>query len=138
MGLSLSILICIGYFSLNKSIGAVNKLMHQLQFFAYTSVWLIGTTTMVKSWLTEIKRIVLQEYFDDLDLSGKVMMELGIGQKDDSVEEKTGESRLGSTNLLKNLGLTLLLFLALLLALILLVFLAQYILERAGYKGKIK
>ena len=73
VGASISIIILLGYIVLNKSISSFNKLMQQLQFFAYILSWQISFTKNIEKCLSEIKRIVLTEYFDDFDLSKKIM-----------------------------------------------------------------
>ena len=138
VGVSLSLLAIIGYIFLNKSIGALNKLLYQLQFFAYMSLWMIGTTKLIKYWLMEIKLVVLQEYFDDVDFFQEVMTELGIEGKNESMMENTDNSRLGSSNLLTNLGPTLLILISVTMAIILLILLATFIIKRTGYTGKVK
>ena len=73
VGASISIIILLGYIVLNKSISSFNKLMQQLQFFVYILSWRISFTKNIEKCLSEIKRIVLTEYFDDFDLSKKIM-----------------------------------------------------------------
>ena len=138
VGVSLSLLAIIGYIFLNKSIGSLNKLMYQLQFFAYMSLWMIGTTKLIKYWLIEIKLVVLQEYFDDVDFFQDIMTELGIEGKNESMMENTDNSRLGSSNLLTNLGPTLLIMISVSMVIILLILLAAFIIKRTGYTGKVK
>ena len=65
VGASISVFALIAYMALRKSFSMLNKLMLQLQFFAYISIWQLSSTKFVDTCLKEIRRIVLGEYFDD-------------------------------------------------------------------------
>ena len=85
-GATISVLILLYYIVLNKWINSLNRLILQLQFFAYISTWQISFTDLIKNFLKEIKRIVLAEYFDDFTLSKEIMKEL-FGDAEDDVSE---------------------------------------------------
>ena len=74
-GATISVLILLYYIVLNKWINSLNRLILQLQFFAYISTWQIRFTDLIEDFLKEIKRIVLAEYFDDFSLSKEIMNE---------------------------------------------------------------
>ena len=59
-------------------------------------------------------------------------------EESSSVGEKVGDERLGSSNIMGNFGLTLLIISTVLLVLVLLVLLGSYIIKRTGYSGKVK
>ena len=49
----------------------------------------------------------MAEYFDDLDVSQKIMKAVfNVDEDDKKTGEKLGEERLGSSSLIKNFGLT--------------------------------
>ena len=141
VGASISVFALIAYMALRKSFSMLNKLMLQLQFFAYISIWQLSPTKFVETCLKEIRRIVLGEYFDDFSLSQKIMnalFDMPSSDDDDSVEEKIGEERLGSKSIMKNFGITLLIISTILVVVILVCALATFIMKRTGYTGKFK
>ena len=111
----------------------MNKLMKQLQFFAYIVTWQINFTYHLRLYLKEIRRIVLAEYVDDYGFSKKVMNTLFDTEIDDLEGDQIGERRLGSSSLVKNLGLTLLLIIVILAVVISLIILASFVIKKTGY-----
>ena len=81
---------------------------------------------------------MLVEYFDDFELSRKIMNQLFGTTTDDSVDEKFGEARLGGKSIMDSFGLTLLVATLVLAVFVALVILALYIINRTGYQGKFK
>ena len=81
---------------------------------------------------------MLVEYFDDFELSQKIMSQLFGTTADDSVGEKVGEERLGGKSIMDSFGLTLLVATIVLAVLVALVILALYIMKKTGYQGKLK
>ena len=136
MGTVIFVIIVIGYFALNKFISAMEKLIFQLQFFAYISTWSINYGPTVGPCLKEIKRVALAEFFNDFQVSQRVMNEIFGIKEDDSVGEKVGESRLGSSSIMDNFGFTMILISAVLAVIILLITLAAYVIKKTGYQGK--
>ena len=81
---------------------------------------------------------MLTEYIDDFGFSIKIKKALFDTDQDvDTTGEKVGEERLGSSNILNNIGVTLLFISTILAILIMLIALATYVIKRTGYKGKI-
>ena len=80
----------------------------------------------------------MTEYIDDFGFSIKIKKALFDTDQDvDTTGEKVGEERLGSSNILNNIGVTLLFISTILAILIMLIALATYVIKRTGYKGKI-
>ena len=91
----------------------------------------------------QLRRIVLGEFVDDLDIGTYIADALGLPEAeeesdDESVSEKTGASRLGPSNLFSSLGPSMLLFIIIFLVLILLVLLALYCRKRCSLSEKAK
>ena len=64
---------------------------------------------MARVFFVQLKRISFGEFFDDLQIFDKVYEELGIEDfvaPKDSADEKVGEERLGTKDILKRFGPT--------------------------------
>ena len=75
--------------------------------------------------MTEIRKISLGEYVDNLEIGNKIRKWIGLEERseDDGVVEKTGISRLGSADMLENFGPSFLLLLAIFIGLVVIVYL---------------
>ena len=110
-----------------------------MQFFAYIAVWQINFTHLTKLCLLEIKRVVLVEYFDDFQLSKKVMnMLFEVPEEDELIEERVDGSGQFGGDIMKDFGMTLLVFSAVLTVVVLLIALTTYIIKRTGSQGKVR
>ena len=78
----------------------------------------------------ELKRMALGEFMDDIDIGKQINEVLGIPPSEESsTDEKVGEERLGSSNILESFGATLIacsiVFAAIVLLIVIVVFIAR-------------
>ena len=106
-GASLSIWEILAFTVMNKSLHSVWILVETLQFFAFLSMWQIVYEPVTKVVLEELKRIVLGEYMDDLDIGKRLQEAFNIEPSEEVIGEKSGKDRLGSESLFANIGSTL-------------------------------
>ena len=98
-GASTSILEIVICTVMNKSLHTVWILVDTLQFFAFLSTWQIPYEPITKNILRELRRVVLGEYMDDLDIGKRFQEWLGIEPAVTVVGEKSGKNRLGTESL---------------------------------------
>ena len=113
-------------FFLGKAIHAMWGLVNTMQFLILISKWQVPLSPRPRITLKELRRVILGEFFDDLDLGSKIASGLGFAydKKDnESPAEKVGLSRLGKDDLFENLGATFIIFLIIFLVAIFLVLL---------------
>ena len=90
--------------------------------------------------MTEIRKISLGEYVDNLEIGNKIRKWIGLEERseDDGVVEKTGISRLGSADMLENFGPSFLLMLAIFIGLVVIVYLLYLVSRVKCCSRKIK
>ena len=121
VGTSLSIWEVLACIFLNKSLHAIWILVDTLQFFAFMSAWQIAYEPVTRAILRELRRVVLAEYMDDLEIGKKFLEWLGINPAEEVVGERSGSSRLGTNSLYENFGATIMVIILLFMLLILIV-----------------
>ena len=85
----------------------------------------------------ELRRLVLGEFLDDIDLASSINDIFGIEKEARSAtEEKVGEDRLGSSSISQNLGLTLLLLSILVVFIALCLLIGVYACRKMKANGK--
>ena len=92
--------------------------------------WQVTLDATVRIVLWQLRRIVLGEFIDDLELGSKIAKKIGIEQKDVSqsdVSEKIGISRLGPDDLLQNVGPSMIIVTLLLLTMIAILVISLYV-----------
>ena len=94
-GASISIGEVIACTVMNKSLHSIWILVDSLQFFAFMSTWQIAYEPVTKTIITELRRVVLGEYTEDLELGKNFQKWLGIEPAEKVVGEKNGKTRLG-------------------------------------------
>ena len=57
------------YFFVHQFMSKSFKLMIHLQFFSFIVNWSITYPKPIKNFLLEVRRVVLAEYFDDIEFS---------------------------------------------------------------------
>ena len=67
----------VGCFFLGKAIHAMWGLVNTMQFLVYISRWQVALSPRPRITLKELRRVILGEFFDDLDLS-KITSTLGF------------------------------------------------------------
>ena len=97
----------------------------------------LGATVRIVLW--QLRRIVLGEFIDDLELGSKIANKIGIEQKDASesdVSEKVGISRLGPDDILQNVGPSMILVTLLLLIMIAILVVSLYLCSKCHCSEK--
>ena len=81
-------------------------------------------------------RIALGQWIDELDIGTKISSAFGIDSEPSGPEDKVGTKRLGSDNLLENLGISLFLVTIIMIFLVLFVLLIRTIKNRSKLSKK--
>ena len=113
---------------LKQAIFAVWILILILQFFVYISMWQIRLPKTASLLLFELRRIVLGEFMEDIELGDTISESIGLQTKAKSgTDEKLGRNRLGDSSIGANLGITILFISIIFLLIILLIVLIRRI-----------
>lgn len=84
-----------------------------------------------------MKKIAFAEYFDDIGIGSAISEFFGFPSKEDAgPEERVGDERLGSSDILENFGSTLLIALAVFIALVILLTMAICLCRRINLSAK--
>ena len=117
------------------------NIMNLLQFLCFMIMWQIRLPHTSRIIITELKSLAFMEFIPTEWFKQNIRSSLGIEEspvtqcsEEDAICEESGSARLGSTDLVDNMGAMLLVAVALVLALVLLVVLG--LLCRKSEKGK--
>ena len=67
-------------------------LINSAQFLVFVGLWQISQPAIVRIFFKELKRVMMGEFIDDLDIAKHILEPLGIKTNDESTgpEEKVG------------------------------------------------
>ena len=114
-------------------------LINSAQFLVFVGLWQISQPAIVRIFFKELKRVVMGEFIDDLDIAKHILEPLGLETNDESTcpEEKVGfKQRLGSTKVKENFGASFIVFTFAFLIIILLVVLMYFLFCKFSKKLK--
>lgn len=103
----LEIFLC---FSLGRFLALMWILINALQFVVFFGIWLITFPNLLTVVLNELKRATWGEYVDDLEIGDRISEFLWGANSETSENsmQKTGDDKLGSPNLFKSIGISVL------------------------------
>ena len=130
----------IALFCLGKSISSIWVLINMMQILVFMSLWLITLPNSLILFQIELKRIVLGEFIDELEIGKHVSDALGLPEREETNvnEQKLDESRLGDDDIFTNIGPTLLIGTGMLLFTVLIAVLLVLICRKSGVSPECK
>ena len=126
-GSAFTILELVACLSVKKILFANWILVTALQVFVYINDWNVIYPKSLQALMKEFRRLLLGEFVDDFDAGRRIQDFFGIKKNPENTEQKVGKEKMGTGDIIGNLGISVLVISILIILFVVIVIVGVYV-----------